>query len=269
MNVVEAIILGIIQGATEFLPISSSGHLLLIPSLLSIEEPNINAIAMAHQGTLLAVILYFRSDLWRILTSVIRGIRERKPLANADSRLGWYIAAGSVPAVIAGALFNSMLEKAISEPAIAAVLLIINGGILVLGERVLRGTKGVYDLALGDTMAVGLAQVLALLPGISRSGVTISAGLGRGMERPSAARFSFLLGVPVIAGAGLVAAYELLRSPTAGDQLLALGITFFTAFLVGYLCIYFLLRWDKHHTLYIFAVYSVLAGALYLVVAQL
>ena len=269
MDIIEAILLGIIQGATEFLPISSSGHLLLIPSLLNIEEPNLNAIAMAHQGTLLAVIIYFRHDLWSIITSVLRGLKTRQPMAAADSRLGWYIVAGSIPAVIFGLLLDDVLESALSNPSIAAVLLLCNAAILVLGERALRGTKTLSTFLPTDAIAIGVAQVAALFPGISRSGVTMSTGMARGLDRSSAARFSFLLGVPVIAGAGLIAAYELVISPGLADNLVFLGVTFITAFVVGYLCIYFLLRWVKSHTLYIFAVYCALAGSLYLLIEWL
>ncbi|MGB3714187.1 MAG: undecaprenyl-diphosphate phosphatase [Candidatus Promineifilaceae bacterium] len=266
VDIIEAILLGIIQGATEFLPISSSGHLLLIPSLFNLDEPNLNAIAMAHQGTLLAVIFYFRHDLWQIISSVYKGIKTRRPFATAHARLGWYIAAGSIPAIIAGLLFEDILEKVLTNPSIEAVLLICTAAILVLGERALKGGKTLSTMALPDAMVIGLAQALALLPGISRSGVTMSTGLGRSFDRSTAARFSFLLGVPVIAGAGLLAALELAQAPDIGDQLGYLVATFITAFIVGYLCIYFLLKWVRQHSLYIFAVYCALAGSLYLLI---
>jgi undecaprenyl-diphosphatase len=266
LDIIEAILLGIVQGATEFLPISSSGHLLLVPSLFNLTEPNLNAIAMAHQGTLLAVIIYFRRDLWQIISSVYGGIKSRQPLATTHARLGWYIAAGSIPAIIAGLLFEDVLERTLSYPSIAAILLLFNALILVLGERAFSGGKTLSTLALPDALLIGLAQTLALLPGISRSGVTMSTGLARSFDRSTAARFSFLLGVPVIAGAGVLAAIELAQAPDIGDQLGYLAATFITAFVVGYLCIYFLLRWVRRHSLYIFAVYSALAGSLYLLV---
>lgn len=266
MEIFEAILLGIIQGATEFLPISSSGHLILIPSLFNLDEPNLNAIAMAHQGTLLAVVVYFRHDLWQIVKSVVEGIRIRRPFDSTFSRLGWYIAAGSVPAVIGGLLFNQLLERVLDNPSIAAILLIFNAGILVIGEQALSAKKSISDISMKDAIVIGLAQTVALLPGISRSGVTISTGLGRGLDRSSAARFSFLLGVPVIAGAGLLAAFELAQSPDLSEQLPQLAITFITAFLAGYLCILLLLKWVRRHSLYIFALYCALAGSLYLII---
>ncbi|MFN2187143.1 MAG: undecaprenyl-diphosphate phosphatase, partial [Candidatus Promineifilaceae bacterium] len=217
-------------------------------------------------GTLLAVLIYFRRDLWNIFTGVVEGIRLRQPLAGQDSRLGWFIILGSIPAVIFGLLFNDALEKALANPSAAALLLLGNALILTAGEKSLRGFKSLSAILPTDAITIGLAQVAALFPGISRSGVTISTGLVRGFDRSSATRFSFLLGVPVIAGAGLIAAVELVNSPDLGENIVALVVTFFTAFIVGYLCIYFLLRWVKNHTLYIFAIYSALAGSFYLII---
>ena len=266
MTVIEAIILGIIQGATEFLPISSSGHLILIPSIFSLDEPNLNAIAIAHQGTLLAVLVYFRHDLWRIIRAVFAGLRARQPLAESDSRLGWHIAAGSVPAVVIGLLFANAIDQVLAKPAAAAAALIVTGVILIIGEQLVTGVKGLPQMGWADALIIGIAQALALVPGISRSGMTITAGLGRGLNRETAARYSFLLGVPVIAGAGLLAAVELAQSPTASDQLPLLTVTFLTAAIVGYACIHFLLSWLRKHSLYLFAAYCIAFGGIYLLV---
>ena len=269
MTVIEAIILGIIQGATEFLPISSSGHLILIPSIFDLDEPNLNAIAIAHQGTLLAVLIYFRHDLWRIIRAVIAGLRIRQPLAETDSRLGWYIAAGSVPAVIIGLLFAGPIDQVLAKPASAAAALIVTGVILIIGEQLVTGVKRLPQMGWADALIIGVAQALALIPGISRSGMTITAGLGRGLNRETAARYSFLLGVPAIAGAGLLAATELAQSPTASDQLPLLMVTFLTAAIVGYACIHFLLRWLREHSLYLFAAYCIVFGSIYLLASWL
>ena len=269
MTIIEAILLGIIQGATEFLPISSSGHLILVPSLFNLSEPDLNAIAIAHQGTLLAVIVYFRRDLWNIITAVIHGLRQRRPMATVEARWGWYIAAGSVPAVLAGLLFSGLLDQVLAKPAIAAVMLIITGLILVLGEYLLTGTKSLSEIGWQDAIVIGLAQAIALIPGISRSGITITAGLGRGLDRPSAARYSFLLGVPVIAGAGVLAAIDLAQSPTVTNQIPMLLVTFLTAAVVGYFCILFLLNWVRERSLYIFAAYCIAFGLIYLLVTWL
>lgn len=264
MDIIEAIFLGIIQGATEFLPISSSGHLLLIPSIFGLSEPDINTIAITHLGTLLAIVVYFRRDLWQILAAVVGGLLIRRPLATVDARLGWYIAVGSVPAVIAGLLFEEYIEEVLAKPTIAAFMLIVTAVILVIGEQLLTGTKAISRMTWADSLVVGLAQALALIPGISRSGVTITAGLGRGLDRPTAARYSFLMGVPVIAGAGLLAALNLAQLPNLSDQVLALVASFLASAIVGYFCIHFLLNWLRQRSLYIFAAYCATFGTIYL-----
>lgn len=264
MTFIEAIILGIIQGATEFLPISSSGHLILLPSILNLEEPNLNAIAIAHQGTLLAVLIYFRKDLWQILRALLAGLLDRAPMAKAESRLGWYIALGTVPAIVLGLLFADTIDEVLARPEAAAVALILTGIILIIGEQLVTGRKRLSDMRWHDALIIGVAQALALVPGISRSGVTISTGLARGLNRETAARYSFLLGVPAIAGAGLIAAVELSQSPSAAEQIPQLLVTFAAAAVVGYACIHFLLNWLRQRTLYLFAAYCIIFGASYL-----
>lgn len=267
MTIIEAIILGIIQGATEFLPISSSGHLLLVPSLFNLSEPNLNGIAIAHQGTLLAILVYFRRDLWAILKGVVHGLRQRQPMATAEARIGWYIAAGTIPAIIIGFSLADTIDELFAHPTTAAFMLIITGLILILGERLLTGSTRTEQMKWRDALIIGLAQALALIPGISRSGTTISAGLGRGLSRPAAARYSFLLGVPAIAGAGLLAFVDLAQSPTVTQELNLLAITFITAAVVGYLCILFLLNWVRSRSLYIFAAYCISFGAIFLLIS--
>lgn len=269
MEIIEAIFLGFIQGATEFLPISSSGHLVLIPSLFGLSEPNLNIIAIAHLGTLLAVLVYFRRDLWQIIVAVLDGLRRRQWLGTTDARIGWYIAFGSIPAALAGLLFGDPLEQVFDNPNAAAFFLIITGVILIVGERLLTARKTLAQMSWGDAGLIGLAQVLALLPGISRSGVTISAGLGRGLNRETAARYSFLLGVPAIAGAGLFAVVDLAGSPDASDYVVESLVTFITAAVVGYACIHFLLSWLRRRSLYPFAAYCIAFGALYLLITQI
>jgi undecaprenyl-diphosphatase len=266
LTFLEAIILGIIQGATEFLPISSSGHLILIPSILNLDEPNLSAIAIAHQGTLLAVLIYFRHDLWQILRAVIAGLRSRAPMAEKESRLGWYIALGTVPAVVIGLLFADAIDEVLARPETAAVALVFTGIILIVGEQLVTGKTSLSKMRWLDALIIGFAQAAALVPGISRSGVTITAGLGRGLSREMAARYSFLLGVPAIA-AGLLAAVDLAQSPTASEQIPQLMVTFLAAAVVGYACIHFLLRWLRERTLYLFAVYCIAFGGLYLLLS--
>lgn len=269
MDILEAILLGIIQGATEFLPISSSGHLLLVPSLLNLDEPDLNMIAIAHLGTLMAVLAYFWSDLWQILRAVLDGLRRRQPLETEDSRLGWYIVVGTIPAVVAGLLLEDFFDRVFGQPVIAAAMLLGTAALLVSGELLYTGKKPLAHMKWLDAIVIGLAQMLALMPGISRSGSTISAGLWRGLERPVAARYSFLLGVPAIAGAGLLAVVELIQAPDLTSQAPLLLVTFLSAAIVGYVCIAFLLNWLRQRSLYLFAAYCLGFSLFFLLVTWL
>jgi undecaprenyl-diphosphatase len=262
MTIWEAIILGIVQGATEFLPISSDGHLVLVPDIFNLTQPDLVFIGLVHLATLIAILVYFRQDLWGILRAVIGGLLERRPLATTEARLGWYIAAGSLFVGVAGLALKDFFEQLFASPLLAGLFLIVNGGILFLGERLQRGTKTLETMTWLDALVIGTVQIAALLPGISRSGTTITAGLVRGLDRPTAARFAFLIGVPAILAAGLLAVYELLTA----ELLYSWGVylaAFLAATFSGYLCISFLLSWVRQHSLYLFAIYCVVVGASY------
>lgn len=264
MNLIEAIILGVIQGATEFLPISSSAHLVLVPDLLHLTAPSLSLIAIVHEGTLLAVFLYFRRDLWQIAKGMLAGLQTRQPLSAPASRLGWYIIGGSIPAAVAGLALEGFFEKVFGTPRTAAFFLFGTAALLIIGERLLSGEKSIERMSWLDVIVIGLAQMLALFPGISRSGSTIAAALWRGLDRPAAARYSFLLGVPAIFGAGLLAAIDLV---TAGDFLYQwpmMAASFAAAAVSGFLCIHFLLSWLRRRTLYVFAFYCVAFASLFL-----
>ncbi|MGH2535835.1 MAG: undecaprenyl-diphosphate phosphatase [Candidatus Promineifilaceae bacterium] len=265
MTLLEAIILGIVQGATEFLPISSSAHVIMIPSLLNLPEPGLEAISIAHLGTLLAVLIYFRRDLWAIAWAWLGSLRVRRPLVSSDSRLGWYILLGSLPAVVAGYLLLAPIGRLFGQPMTAAWLLYATAALLVASEQLYRPRLALEGMRPADALLIGIAQAFALLPGISRSGSTIAAGLGLGLKREAAGRFSFLLGVPAIAGAGLLALLDLLQSAGPASQWRLLLLTFALAFGVGYACIAFLLAWLRRRRLYLFAVYCVLIASLYLI----
>jgi len=263
MSLLEAIIIGIIQGATEFLPISSDGHLVLIPAIFGLSQPDLVLIGLVHAGTLLAIISYFARDLWAILKAVINGLVQRRPFADDNARLGWLMVLGSVPAGIVGLALKDWFEQQFESPVIAAAGLLVTAAFLVVGERLLRGVKTIPQLTWLDTLIIGSFQVLALLPGVSRSGTTIAAGLGRGLDRPSAARFSFLVGLPAIAGAGLLSIIDIFTEQ--GSLPMSHYVAAFTAAaVVGYLCIAFLLSWLKRHSLYLFAIYCATVGTLYL-----
>ncbi len=258
MNIFEAIILGVVQGATEFLPISSSGHLVLIPYLLRMAEPGLSMIAIVHEGTLLAVLVYFRRDIWAIVQGVLAGLRQRRPLATPEARLGWYIAVGSIPAGVAGLLLEGFFTEMFSAPAVAAGMLLVTAVLLIMGERLLSGQKALEKMGWLDAIIIGVFQMFALFPGVSRSGSTIVAGLIRGLDRETAARFSFLLGIPAILGAGLLSVIDIVQAGDLGSQWPAMLAGFMAAAVSGYACIHFLLTWLRRRNLYIFVVYVAL-----------
>jgi undecaprenyl-diphosphatase len=267
MSLLEAIFLGIIQGATEFLPISSSGHLLLVPTLFNLPIPDKNVLAIAHIGTLVAVLIYFWADIWAIGKAVLAGLQTRQPFKTSESRLGWYIVVGTIPAAVAGLTLEDFFDDVFGKPIIAALFLLVTAGLLVAGERLISGKKTLDKMSGKDAIIIGFAQMFALFPGVSRSGSTIVAGLVQGLNRELAARYSFLLGIPAIAGAGLLSVVDLLQAGSLGEELPALFLTFLSAAIVGYACIAFLLKWLRDRSLYPFAIYCVVFSLFYLVVA--
>lgn len=264
MTLIEAIVLGIVQGATEFLPVSSSGHSVLVPALLGLDEPGLTAVVVAHQGTLLAVLLYFWRDVVAIARAWLQGLATRRPLGSVEARLGWFILLATLPAGVIGLAFESQFEQLFSNPRWAAFFLLVTALFLVLGERLQSGVKSAATMTWRDALVVGLFQMLALFPGLSRSGSTIVGGLLRGLERPLAARFSFLLSIPVILAAGVLGLSDLLNAPDLGAQLPNLLIVFALSAVVGFACIHFLMQWIRQRSLIPFAVYTALFGTLYL-----
>ena len=264
MTLLQAIILGIVQGMTEFLPISSSGHLLLVPALFDLPQPDLALIAIVHEGTLVAVLLYFWEEIWEIVRGVLAGLSQRQPLATPEARLGWYIFVGSIPAAVAGLLLEDFFDEVFGNPTAAAFFLVGTAVLLVAGERILSGQKEVAQMSWADAIIVGLFQMIALFPGISRSGSTIAAGLWRGLDRPTAARYSFLLGIPAILGAGILQLFNILSAENTASQLPVFVASFVAAAISGYVCIHFLLSWLRQRSLYIFAVYCAAFGLLFL-----
>lgn len=263
MTIIDAIVLGIIQGATEFLPISSDGHLVLLPTFFNMPTPDLALVGILHLGTLLAMGIYFWRDIWQIITAVLRGLQQRDPLGSPDARLGWLIAVGSIPAVVVGLFFKDWLESIFSSPAIGAFFLLVTALLLFVGERMQTGGKRPFELGWGEALFIGVLQASALLPGVSRSGSTIAGGRMRGLDRPTATRFAFLLGFPAILGAGMLSLVEVLTKETTTNMGVYL-VGFVTAALVGYACIHFLLNWVRSHTLYPFAIYCAVLGGGYL-----
>ena len=269
MDILHAVIFGIIQGLTEFLPISSTGHLRIIPALLGWGDPGAAFTAVIQFGTLVAVLFYFRKDIASIVTAVIKGIVTREFFHNRDAQMGWMIAAGTVPIVFFGLLLKHQIETTFRSLYIISASLIILAVVLMVAEAVtkrrsMRGEKlkSLDDLTWKDVMIVGLWQCVALIPGSSRSGTTITGGLFTGMNRETAARFSFLLSLPSVLAAGvleLAKEREHLFSQEIGI-VNVLAATLVSG-IVGYASIAFLLNYLKNHSTYLFIIYRIIVGA--------
>jgi undecaprenyl-diphosphatase len=256
----EAIILGIVQGLTEFLPISSSAHLLIVSELMGWPDPGAAFTAVSQIGTEVAVLIYFRRELTRIIIAWARSIRDPAWRANPDARLGWYILIGSIPILILGYAFASWIETAARNLWLIAATLIIFGVLLGLADKWGAKVKRLDQLRTKDALVFGLGQALALIPGVSRSGATITTGLALGYSREAAARYSFLLAIPAIFASGLYEATKI-GSDTAvswGPTILGTAV----AFVIGYAVIAWLLRWVMTHTYTPFVIYRLVLGAL-------
>ncbi|RUA16067.1 MAG: undecaprenyl-diphosphatase UppP [Clostridia bacterium] len=256
MTTFHAFILGLIQGLTEFLPVSSSGHLVLLPWWLGWDVPGLAFDALLHWGTLLAVVIYFWRDWWEMWMALVRKAQGH-PVPGKDHLL-LAIIIGTIPAALLGFLFQDFFENLFGQPAAVAIFLIITGFLLILAEhwtKTHQQGRPMEKLSYWDALLVGIGQALAIAPGISRSGSTIAAGLLRRLDRPTAARFSFLMGTPIIFGAGLLKLKDLIEMGINGTGLTPLVVGFLTAFVSGILAIGYLLRYLKNHTLTIFAYY--------------
>ncbi len=268
MSIIQVIILGLVQGATEFIPVSSSGHLVLVPWLLKWESPDLVFDTVVHWGTLVAVLAYFWRDWWVLITAWLRGL-FRWDWRDPQARLMWLLIAGSVPAAVIGFLLEDFFESLFGKPLWVSLFLLVTAGLLALSERLGRHMREMGDLRWSDALIIGLGQAVAIAPGISRSGATMAAGLFRGLRRPAAARFSFLLATPIILGAGLFKLLDLFSAPDPLAQVPVLVVGFLSAAISGYLCIWGLLRYLQRGRLYLFSIYCALAGSVCLAVALL
>jgi undecaprenyl-diphosphatase len=265
VSIVEAIVLGIVQGITEFLPISSTGHLRIVPAFLGWDDPGAAFTAVTQLGTMAAVLLYFREDLQRIARAWLRSLRDRSLRSELDARLGWYIVLGTIPIGIFGVLFKDQIETGARDLYIIGVALIVLGLVLLLAEKVGKRERSMEQITTRDGFVVGFAQALALVPGVSRSGATITAGLFMGLDRQSAARFSFLLSIPAVVLSGLLELGSILSGEEGQDTgAVALIVATLLAFVSGYVSIAFLLRFLSNHSTVVFVVYRVALGALVL-----
>ena len=265
MSTFEAIVLGLVQGLTEFLPISSSGHLRIVPALLGWEDPGAGFTAVIQLGTMAAVLIYFRADLWRIAVAWLRELRVPIRRASQEARLGWFIVLGTIPIAIFGFIFKDQIESGARSLYLIGSALILFSFVMIAAERVGNRQRALAEMNGRDGLFVGFAQALALIPGVSRSGATISAGLFRNFDRVAAARYSFLLSVPAVVLSGL---FELRKVGEAGGpSVAATVIATLVAFVSGYAAIAWLIRYLGSHTLEVFVVYRIFLGALVLILA--
>jgi len=268
MSLLQAVVLGIVQGLTEFIPVSSSGHLVLVPHLLGWHFEHGQAFifdVLVQWGTLVAVLVYFRQDLMLIVRAFVRNLVRGKPFADHDARMGWYLIVATVPAVVVGLLAKDMVETAFASPRFTGLFLLVTALLLVVAEKMGARQRNLRQINWLDGLWMGCFQILALLPGVSRSGATIAGGMIRNLDRPAAARFSFLMSVPVMLGAGVLALRDLAAMPGLAQFLLPLSIGFVSALVSGYIAIRWLISYLGRHSLYVFAGYCLLAGLFILV----
>jgi|SRR4051812_13861762 undecaprenyl-diphosphatase len=268
--ILQALVMGIVQGLTEFLPVSSSGHLIIVPWLFGWDDAFINSLAfsvMLHLGTLVALLIYFRHDWLRLIPAGLAAIRDRSLKGDPDRKLAWLLVAATVPAAIVGALFSDVFETQVREIGLVAVTLVIGGVILWVADHVGRQTKTVDDVTLPLAVGIGAAQTIALIPGISRSGISISAGRFAGLDRESAARFAFLMATPITAGAIVFEARKLLTGEAGVAVEVAPLIVGLVASLVsGVIAIRFMLRYLRTRSLDVFVLYRFILAAVVLIV---
>jgi undecaprenyl-diphosphatase len=261
MTIIEAIILGLVQGLTEFIPVSSTAHLLIVPSILGWGDPGAAVSAVIQFGTLLAAIIYFFRDIVRLIAGFFRGLITRRPLADVDSREAWLVVIGTIPIVVLGLLFKKHIESTFRGLWIVTTMVIVVAILMQIAEWYAKRKqlRQFDDMTVADGVAIGLGQCLALIPGSSRSGSTIMTAIFRGIDRPTAARYSFLLSIPAVGGAGVL---ELFKERHALGALgwTPIAVAIVVAFISGYASIWFLIRYLRTHTTHVFIYYRYVLG---------
>jgi undecaprenyl-diphosphatase len=269
-TLLQALVMGAVQGLTEFLPISSSGHLIIVPFLFGWDDAFITSLAfsvMLHIGTLLALLVYFRADWFRLVPAGLAAVRDRSFRGDPDRRLAWLLVAATIPAAVAGLLLDDLIETSFREIGLVAVTTVVGGGIIWLADRNGSHSKGVNDVSLRVAVGIGAAQAVALVPGISRSGISISAARFAGLDRASAARFSFLMATPVTAGAAVFEVRRLVTGEAGVEVSIgALVVGTIAAFVAGAIAIGGLLRYLRSSSLELFVWYRLALAAIVVVV---
>ena len=259
----EALILGIVQGLTEFLPISSSAHILIVSTLAGWGDPGAAFTAVTQLGTETAVLVYFRKDIWRIITTWTRSLYTPELRSNIDARMGWYVIIGTIPIGVFGLAFSDQIETAARNLYLVSVVLIVFGILLGVVDRFSKEDKTLDDLTAKTGLVFGFGQALALIPGVSRSGATITTGRAMGFDRPSATRYAFLLAIPAVLISGAYEALKIGDQPNVswGPTILATVVAFF----IGYAVISWLIRYVSHGSFLPFVIYRIGLGALVLI----
>ncbi|MBP7694490.1 MAG: undecaprenyl-diphosphatase UppP [Anaerolineales bacterium] len=272
MDLLQSLLLGLVQGLTEFLPVSSTAHLILTPYIfgwtltLEFAQALFAFDILLQWGTLLAVIVYFWRDLWAIARAVVTGLLAGRLFASAEARLGWLIVVATLPAVAAALVFKDLIEQVHGQPYVVIGVLIVFSALIYAAERIGRRNRTLETLTWRDALLIGAAQAVALLPGVSRSGATITGGLAIGLERPAAARFSFLASIPALTGAGVLALRDLADLPNLSSVVPPLLLGTLAAAVVGFACIHWLLGYLAKKSMDVFVWYRLIAGAVFLAV---
>ncbi len=265
MTILQAILLGIVQGITEFLPVSSSAHLVIVPQLLGWDIPADEAFVffvLVQVASLFGIIAVFWKDLFAIIRAVVDGIIHRAPFESYEARLGWLLVLATVPAGLLGISIKGLVEQAFDNPALVGVFLWVTAGLLILAERIGEMKREISDLNWKDALWIGFAQAIAIFPGISRSGATISGGIMRGFKRPAAARFAFLMSIPIMLAAGLLASKDLMDIPDFQSILPVMISGLITSAIVSYFSIRWLMSYLINRRLFIFAIYCMVLGSI-------
>jgi undecaprenyl-diphosphatase len=268
--IIQALLMGIVQGLTEFLPVSSSGHLIVVPYLFGWDDAFLTSLAfsvMLHLGTLVALLVYFRADWLRLVPAGLAAIRDRSFRGDPDRKLAWLLAAATIPAAIVGFVFDDLIEDQFRQVGLVAVTLVVGGILLWIADRVGRTDRRIAEVSFPVAIGIGVAQALALIPGISRSGISITAGRLAGLDRESAARFAFLMATPITLGAGSYEALSLVRGE-AGVAVEAgpLVVGMVAAAISGLAAIHFMLRYLRTRSLDVFVWYRFALAAIVLLV---
>jgi undecaprenyl-diphosphatase len=265
VNILQAVILGIVEGLTEFLPVSSTGHLTITENLLGlkVDSKDVTAFtAIIQIGAILAVVIYFWKDIVRLASAFVQGLVSAPARQKFDYKFAWYVIAGSVPIAVVGLLFKDQIEGVLRSLWFVAAALIGWSAVMVFAERAATQQRHETDLTLKDVLIIGFAQCIALIPGVSRSGATISAGLLRDVDRVTATRLSFFLGIPALTAAGALEGVKEFDNISAGVGWTATAVATVVSFVVAYASVAWLLKFVAHHTIVVFVWYRVAIGLL-------